>query len=145
MAEKGQNLCMLYLKLFTHTHTHTHILCVCKMATILGWSNGEQAPPYSRYIGEWPAGYRRNRKVIISRLYWSHLLKGEALPVCLTCKVPLTVKHILINCDRFWQIHSKHYQTDNLKNLLKNPKPEEILSFLKEINLFIKIVKYNKT
>ena len=60
-------------------------------------------------IDEWPAGYRRNRKeVIISRLcighthiIHSHLLKGEDSPVCLTCKVPLTVTHILINCDRF--------------------------------------------
>ena len=52
-------------------------------------------------IGEWPAGYRRNRKeVIISRLrighthitHW-HLQKGEDSPICSTCKVPLTVKH----------------------------------------------------
>ena len=71
-------------------------------------------------IGEWPSGYRRNWKeeVIISRLHighthitHSHLLKGEDSPVCSTCKVPLTVKHILINCDRFRQIHPKHYQT----------------------------------
>ena len=41
-------------------------------------------------IGEWPAGYRRNRKeVIISRLHigythiaHSHFLKGEDSPVC---------------------------------------------------------------
>ena len=98
-------------------------------------------------IGKWPAGYRRNRKkVIISRLRighthiaHSHLLKREDPLICSTCKVPPTVKHILINCDRFRQIHPKHYQTNNLKNLFKNSKPEEILSFLKEINLFIKI------
>ena len=98
-------------------------------------------------IGEWPAGYRRNRKEVtiswlrIGHTYitHSHLLKGEDSPVCLTCKVPLTVKHILINCDRFRWICPKHYQTNNLKNLFKNSKPEEILSFLKEINLFIKI------
>ena len=44
-------------------------------------------------IGEWPPGYRRNRKeVIISRLRighthitHSHLLKEEDSPVCLTC------------------------------------------------------------
>ena len=78
-------------------------------------------------ISEWPAGYRRNRKeVIISRLYightqitHSHLLKGEDSPVYPTCKVPLTVKHILINCDRFRQICPKHYQTNNLKTALQ--------------------------
>ena len=52
--------------------------------------------------------------------------------------VQSTVKHILINCDRFRQSRTKDYQTSNLKDLFKN-KPEEILSFLKETNLFIKI------
>ena len=69
----------------------------------------------------------------------SHLRKGEDSPVYLTCKVSLTVKHILINCDRFTQIRPKHYQTNNLKDLFKNFKPDEILGFLKETNLFIKI------
>ena len=77
-------------------------------------------------IDEWPAGYRRNRKeVLISRLRighthitYSHLLKGEDPPVCSTCKVPLTVKHILINCDRFCQIRPKHYQTNTSKDLV---------------------------
>ena len=54
-------------------------------------------------IGEWPAGYRRNRKeVMISRLCighthitHSHLLKvGRPPPICSTCTVPLTVKRI---------------------------------------------------
>ena len=80
-------------------------------------------------IGEWPAGYRRNRKeVIISRLHighthitHSHFLKGKDSPVCLTCKVPLTVKHILISCERFRQICLKHYQTNNLKTSSKTP------------------------
>ena len=64
---------------------------------------------------------------------------GEDSPVCLTYKVPLTVKHILINCDGFRRIRPKHYQTNNLKNLFKNSEPQKILSFLKEINLFNKI------
>ena len=39
------------------------------------------------------------------------ILKREDSPVCSKCKVPLTVKHILINCDRFRQIRPKHNQT----------------------------------
>ena len=53
-----------------------------------------------------------------------------------------------MNCERFSQIRSKHYQTNNLKDLFKNSKPVEILNFLKETNLFIKILsnimKYNQ-
>ena len=115
------------------------------------WDDQTQNKPHhvQDTAGEWPASYRRNRKeeVIISRLRighthitHSHLLKGEDSLVCLTCKVPHAVKHILINCDRFRRIRLKHYHTNNLKNLFKNSKPEEILSFLKEINLFIKIL-----
>ena len=105
-------------------------------------------------IGEWPAGYRRNRKeVIISRLHighthmtHSHLLKGEDSPVCPTCKVPLTVKHILINCNRFRQIRPKHYQTNNLKNLFKKLQTRGNLKFSKRNQpLHQNLVKYNKT
>ena len=49
---------------------------------------------------------------------------------------PLTLKDILINCNMFRQIRPKYYQTSNLKDLFKNTKPEEILCFLKEINIF---------
>ena len=95
-------------------------------------------------IGEWLTGYRRNRKeVILFKLRFnlihmihSYLLKSP-LPICSMCKV-LTIKHILINCDRFRQIRPKCYQTSNLKDLFKNTKLVEILSFLKE-NFFIKI------
>ena len=92
-------------------------------------------------IGEWPAGYRSS--IGHTHITHSHLLKGEDSPVCSTCKVPLTVKHILINCDSFSQICPKHYQTNNLKDLFKNSKPEEILSFLKSLHQ--NLVKYNKT
>ena len=93
-------------------------------------------------IGEWPAGYRRNRKeVTISRFHighthitHSHLLKGgRHPPVCSTCKVPLTVKHILINCDRFRQILQRLPSRGNLK-LSKRNQP-----------LHQNLVKYDKT
>ena len=99
-------------------------------------------------IGEWLVGYRRNRNevVILSRFYighphitHSHLLKRKTPPICSTCKVPLTVKHILINCDRFRQIHLKYYQTSNLKDLFKTTNQKKSCSFLKETNLFIKV------
>ena len=63
-------------------------------------------------IGEWLAGYRRNRKeVILSKLHdgkthitYSHLLKKKTPSISSTCKVLLNVKHILINYNRFRQI-----------------------------------------
>ena len=94
-------------------------------------------------IGKWPTAYiikKRNDNLQTS--YWSHphcrfTHKRKRPSVCSTFKVLLTVKHILINCDRFRQIRPKHYQTNNLKDLFKISKPEELFSFLKEAKLFI--------
>ena len=44
------------------------------------------------------------------------------------CKVPLIVKHFLLNCDSFRQTHPKYYQTSNLKDLFKNTKSEDSIT-----------------
>ena len=95
-------------------------------------------------VVEWQASYRRNRKeVILSKLYIGHThitpSKREDTPICSMCKIPLTIKHDLLNCDSFRQTCPKYYQTSNIKVLFKNTKSEDILSFLKNTNLFTKI------
>ena len=47
------------------------------------------------------------------------------------CKVPLTIKQILLDHDSFKQICWKYYQSSNLGGF-KNSKPEGIISFLKK-------------
>ena len=98
-------------------------------------------------IGEWPTGYRsiRREEVILARLRighthitHSHLLKGEDTPVCPSCKVQLTTKHIL-NCNNLKHIRTKYYQARNLRDIFKNTNPENIFNFLKESNFFSKI------
>ena len=124
-------------------HLQIHIWPVAK---IWGWSNTEQAPPSTRY---WPAGYRRNRKegMILSRFHIGHthithsyLQKRDGTQIWSTRKVPLTVKHILINYDRFRQTHPKNFQRSHLKDLLKVPNQKDILIFWKETKLFIEIL-----
>ena len=88
-------------------------------------------------ISEWLAGYRRNRK----KWYFSNFVlailtspiappKMEAPQYAQCAKYPF-IKHILLSCDNFRQTHQKYYQTSNLKDLFKNTKPEDNLSFLK--------------
>ena len=67
------------------------------------------------------------------------LLKKERNPQNVQHAKYLLVQHILINCNRVRQMFLKLYQTNNLKVFFKNTKLEEILGFLKENNLFIKI------
>ena len=93
-------------------------------------------------FGEWPLFYRK--EVIFTVIsHWSHshysLLKMQNIPIWLNVQGTLTVKYILLNCNSFRHTHPKYYQTISLKDLFKNTKPEDILSFLKETYLFIKI------
>ena len=98
-------------------------------------------------IREWPTGYRSiRREVILARLRighthitLSHLLKGEDAPVCPSCKVQLTTKHILLNCNKLKHICTKYYQARNLRDIFKNTNPENIFNFLKKSNFFSKI------
>ena len=52
-------------------------------------------------------------------------------------KVLPRIKHILLNSEIFRLTHPKYYQTSNTKDLFKNTKLDDILSFLK--NILIKI------
>ena len=99
-------------------------------------------------IGEWPTGYRsiRREEVILARLRighthitHSHLLKGEDAPVCQSCKVQLTTKHFLLNCNNLKHIRTKYYQARNLRDIFNNTNPENIFNFLKKTYFFSKI------
>ena len=61
-------------------------------------------------LREWRPTFRKSRReqVIISqlcightRLTYSFILKQEQQPQCLTCQMPCTIKHILIECRAF--------------------------------------------
>ena len=56
--------------------------------------------------------------------------------VCPTCKVQLTTKHFLLNCNNFKHIRTKYYQARNLRDSFKNTNPENIFNFLKKKQLF---------
>ena len=64
---------------------------------------------------------------------------SEDAPVCPSCKVQLTTKHILLNCNNLKHIRTKYYQARNLRDIFKNTNPENIFNFLKESNFFSKI------
>ena len=114
------------------------------------WDNQAQNK-FHEAIEEWPTGHRSiRREVILVRLHigythitHSHLLKGEDAPVCPTCKVQLTTKHILLNCNNLKHIRTKYYQARNLRDIFKNTNPENIFNFLKKKATFS--ARYNQT
>ena len=96
----------------------------------------------------WANADRRDRReeVVLARLRighthltHSHLLKGERPPVCDWCGQPLTVKHLLVECNRLSSTRNRFYQTRNMKDLFTSTDPSAILKFLKAINVYNKL------
>ena len=88
----------------------------------------------------------RRKEIILVRLRIGHtklthsyLLKREEQPYCIGCDIPFTFRHFLIDCADFDRERRSLFQVNNLKDLLKDVCVENILSFLKHINLFNKI------
>ena len=74
-----------------------------------------------------------------TRLTHSYLLKREEQPYCIGCVTPFTVRHFLLDCADFDRERRSLFQVNNLKDLFKDVSVENILSFLKNVNLFNKI------
>ena len=98
-------------------------------------------------LGEWPPAYRNVRRdeVVLGRCRIGHtfytnsyLLKAEPRPDCIGCQCPLTVRHILIDCTDFSHIRQKYFNKASMRDLFNDIKPEIILDFLKEIQLYRK-------
>ena len=53
--------------------------------------------------------------------------------------MPFTVRHFLLDCADFGRERRSLFQVNNLKDLFKDVSVENILSFLKNVNLFNKI------
>ena len=88
----------------------------------------------------------RREEVVITRLRIGHtrithsyLLNHEEQPFCIVCNQPFIVKHILIDCIDFLQTRNKYYRANDLTQLFQDVPVDNILSFLKEINIFNKI------
>ena len=99
-------------------------------------------------LGEWRPASRKSRReqVVISRLRIDHtrlthsfILKQEPQPQCLTCLTTCMVKHILIECRIFAVIRKRFFKVNNLTDLFENVKIDDILSFLRETDLYQKI------
>ena len=74
-----------------------------------------------------------------TRITHSHLLKREDQPKYIGCDTPFTVKHFLLECTDFAAKRVSCFQANNLRELFKDVPVGNILSFLRQVNLFYKI------
>ena len=51
-------------------------------------------------------------------------------------RLPLTVKHILVDCSDFTDVQNKHFNVTSMKDLFENVLIDNIINFIKEINFY---------
>ena len=65
--------------------------------------------------------------------------EGEEHPKCVSCDAPFTVRHFLLECGDFAQVRNNCFHVDNMKELFQDIHNYNIMTFLRQINLFSKI------
>ena len=74
-----------------------------------------------------------------TRITHSYLLNREQPPQCVGCNKPFTVCHILLECVDFSNVRNKYYHVNTIKQMFNDVPMDNIVLFLKEINLFNKL------
>lgn len=96
-------------------------------------------------LGDWSKAYRSVRKEEVtlcrtrighSQLTHGFLLKGEEAPQCVSCQCPLTVRHILLECEDLDFIRNSYFDVVSLQELFTETDYTQIVSFLRAITVY---------
>ena len=115
------------------------------MANVMEWSDNK-LHEIKPFLGNNTIGRSlRRENVVLTRLRIGHtrtthayLLKREGQPLCISCNKPFTVKHFLIDCFEFAHVRRQFFHSNDIRQLFQDVPADNILMFLKHINLFNK-------
>ena len=65
----------------------------------------------------------------------SYLMSGNPQPFCYGCNVPMSVKHVLIECVDFALVRSRYFYVRSLQEHFSSVETSAIIDYTKEIRL----------
>ena len=71
-----------------------------------------------------------------SLLTHSYLLSGDDSPTCQSCGIPVTVKHILVECANLRDIREKYFTVSSLADLFNRVDNHTVIDFMKETHFY---------
>jgi len=70
------------------------------------------------------------------RLTHSYLSSGDDSPTCQPCGIPLTVKHILVECANLRDIREKYFTVSSPADLFNSLDNHTVIDFINETHFY---------
>ena len=113
-------------------HLHSLSFAVVKRRILLLF----QTRPLCKNVSRYDTVLLNRLQIGHSCLTHSYLLSGDDSPTCQPCRIPLTVKHILVECATLRDVHEKYFTVSSLADLFNRADNHTVIGFIKETHFY---------
>ena len=98
--------------------------------------HGDQSSTHSKNMSRYDSVLINRLRIGHSRLTHSHSLCGDDPPTCQLCGLPVSVRHILVECVGLWDIRTKYFTVSSVVELFQSVHNSIVINFIKEAHFY---------